>query len=292
MKIMIMTDMEGVAGILNYSDWVHPEGRFYAKGLRLLTEEVNAAIDGFSAAGAKELIVVDGHGAGGIDPEILDERAALARGRHEKVWPWGLDASFDGLAFVGQHAKAGTPFSHITHTQSFSYIDLSINGISIGEYGQLALCAWELRVPTILACGERALALEAELLSPGVITVSVKRGLLPDGLDDLDTDAYGRAKLSAEHQSPKRARKLIREGAIKAAEKLIRNPEAFRYPEIKPPYTRVCRFRRNGDAPPYETRDEHPDSIAGLMNLRIAAGPKLAKPHAPADADKPGGRGT
>ena len=127
------------------------------------------------------------------------------RGRSEQVWPWGLDTSFDGLAFVGQHAKAGTPFSHITHTQAFTYIDLRVNDISIGEYGQLALCASELHVPTILACGERALALEAESLTPGVVTVSVKRGLLPDGLDDVDADAYGRAKLSAEHQASEEA---------------------------------------------------------------------------------------
>lgn len=44
MKIMIMTDMEGVAGILNHDDWVQPSGRFYEKGIRLLTGEVNAAV--------------------------------------------------------------------------------------------------------------------------------------------------------------------------------------------------------------------------------------------------------
>ena len=89
MKILIMTNMEGVAGVLNHDDWVLPGGRFYAKGLRLLTEEVNAALEGFFSAGAEEILVVDGHGAGGIDPETLDERALLLRGRGENVWPWG-----------------------------------------------------------------------------------------------------------------------------------------------------------------------------------------------------------
>lgn len=37
MKILIMTDMEGVAGILNHADWVVPAGRSYDKGMRLLT---------------------------------------------------------------------------------------------------------------------------------------------------------------------------------------------------------------------------------------------------------------
>ncbi|NQT04128.1 MAG: M55 family metallopeptidase [Planctomycetes bacterium] len=267
MKIMIMTDMEGVAGILNFQDWVFPDGTYYDKGKRLLTEEVNAAVQGFFDGDAKEIVVVDGHGHGGIDPEILDERVQLSRGHEEKAWPWGLDKSFHGLAFVGQHAKAGTPYSHMTHTQCFDYVDLAVNGISIGEYGQLALCAMECGVPTILACGEEALAKEAEALTPGVITVAVKRGLLPDGLDDLDADAYGKAKLSAIHIAPKRARILIRDGARKAVMKLKEKPASFQYPKVKPPYVRTTRFRKTGDTPARSARCEQPDSIIALMNM-------------------------
>ncbi len=267
MKIMIMTDMEGVAGILNHDDWVMPEGRYYAKGQRFLTEEVNAAVGGFFEGGADDVVVVDGHGAGGLDPELLDERAMLSRGAPKPPYPWSLDDSFAGVAWVGQHAKAGTPYSHITHTQWFNYIDVSINGISIGEYGQVALCAMELGVPSILACGEKALTEEAEKLTPGVVTVAVKEGLLPDGLDELDTASYRNAKLSARHLSPKKARTLIYEGALQAIDKLKRQPESFQYPEIRPPYVCTTRFRRNGPKPACTRRDEHPDSLIALMNL-------------------------
>ena len=267
MKLLIMTDMEGVAGILNHDDWVMPEGRFYEKGMLLLTEEVNAAIEGFFNGGATEILVVDGHGAGGIDPTLLDARVALMRGVDQKVWPWGLDRSFDGLAFVGQHAKAGTPHSHITHTQWFNHIDMSLNGISIGEYGMLALCAMELDVPTILACGEEALAGEARELTPGVVGVGVKRGLLDDGLDHLDTDAYRKAKLSAVHLSPARAKEHIRSGALSAIHRLVEDPGAFRYPQLKLPYTRVVRLRSEAGRPPYTAHDTHVRSIIALMNL-------------------------
>ncbi len=267
MKIMIMTDMEGVAGVLNHDDWVLRPGRFYDKGVRLLTMEVNAAIDGLCAGGATEIVVVDGHGAGGIDPELLDERALLQRGWDENVWPLGLDRSFAGLAFVGQHAKAGTDYSHITHTQWFNYIDLAVNGVSIGEYGQLALCAMELGVPTILACGEEALAREAEALTPGVVTVAGKRGLLRDGLEHLDTDAYRAAKLSALHISPLRVREKIRAAARAAMEKLRATPGGFGYPEIRPPFVRLAKFRKRGEKPPFTSRDTHPDSIARLLSL-------------------------
>ena len=65
MKIYLMTDMEGCAGILNFKDWVFPEGRYYDKGKRLLTLEVNAVAEGFFAAGADEVLVADGHGRSG-----------------------------------------------------------------------------------------------------------------------------------------------------------------------------------------------------------------------------------
>ena len=275
MKILILTDMEGVAGVLNHDDWVVPGGRFYTKGMRLLTEEANAAVDGFFLAGADEVVVRDGHGFGGLDPEILDERALLSRGPAEHGWPAALNDTFDGIAFVGQHAKAGTPYSHITHTQWFNYIDLTVNGLSIGEYGQVAFCAKELGIPTILACGEEALCKEAEELTPGVITVSGKRGLMADGLDDLDTDAYRAAKLGALHKSPKVVRSLIREGAKAALQRLKETPDAFHYPMLTAPYKRTIRFRQEGDKAPYETTDEHPDSFFALMNTPIAPGPKI-----------------
>ncbi len=270
MKILIMTDMEGCAGILNFKDWISPAGRYYEKGKTFLTNEVNAAIDGFFEGGATEIIVVDGHGYGGIDPALLDERAVLRRGSGEKTWPWGLDRTFNGLAFVGQHAKAGTPFSHLTHTQNTNVIDCRINDLSIGEYGQLALCAMELGIPTILACGEKALAEEAEALTPGVVTVSVKKGLKPDdGHRNCTTEEYEAAKCSAEHLSPAMSCKLIREGAAKAINKLKKSPSSFKYPKLSPPYRMVIEFREyvGRDQPAYTKTNEHADSIIDLMSI-------------------------
>jgi D-aminopeptidase len=267
MKILIMCDMEGTAGVLNHDDWVMRSGCFYAKGLRLATAETNAAIDGFFAGGATGVLVVDGHGAGGIDPELLDARAELYRCGREARHPWMLDRTFAGLAFVGQHAKAGTPLSHITHTQWFDHLDMTVNGLSIGEYGQMALCAMELGVPTIFAAGEQALAEEAQALTPGVITAAVKRGVGEDGLDDWDMDRYRAAKLGAIHLAPARACTVIREGAERAARLLRESPAAFRYPDLRPPFTRVVRIRQRGENPPYTARDTHATSFIGLMNM-------------------------
>lgn len=73
MKIYIMTDMEGVCGVLNHDDWVMPSGRYYEEGKKLLTLEVNAAVEGFLSEGATQVLVVDGHGAGGLIPGSGDE---------------------------------------------------------------------------------------------------------------------------------------------------------------------------------------------------------------------------
>ena len=264
MKIMLMTDMEGCAGVLDFKNWVEPDGRHYAQGRRLLTCETNAAVEGLFAAGADEVLVVDGHGAGGIDPEALDPRAVLSRGHCDPVWPWGLDRSYAALGFVGQHAKAGTPYSHLTHTGTLQVIDERANGLSIGE---LALCAKELGVPVILACGEEALAREAEALTPGVVTAAVKRGLVDDnGCRDLSTEQYAVAKLGAAHLSPAKARELIKAAAMRAVAKLKDSPESFKFPELSPPYALVVGYRGIRGGAPFVGKASHPDSFIGLMN--------------------------
>lgn len=267
MKIMIVTDMEGVAGIRNHDDWVLPGGKCYVQGRRLLTLEVNAAVEGLSVGGATEITVLDGHGAGGIAPELLNSRARLISPEPgTPPYPFGLDSTFDGVCWVGQHAKAGTDYSHITHTGWFNVIDLQVNGISIGEYGEIALCALELGVPCILACGEAAFCREAEALTSGVVTVPVKWGLLPDGLDDLDTDQYRAAKLDARHLPPHTARRNIRAGALAAARKLRQDPAAFHFPDIHPPYEAVQHTRRWGERSPATERWTHSTSLIALFN--------------------------
>jgi len=262
-----MTDMEGCAGVLDFETWTTPQGRYFEDGKRLLTGEVNAAVEGLFEGGATEILVVDGHGAGGINPELLDPRVELMRGHDHPVWPWHLSESFDGFCCVGQHAKAGTPYSHLTHTQSCLYVDLSINDVSIGEYGQLALCAMELGVPCILACGENAFAAEAEALTPGVVAAGVKQGLLPDGLEDADYDTYRASKLGAIHLSPQRARERIRKAAHDAAQKLQQDPSSFTYPDMSPPYVYMARLRKFGDEPAHVCRGEHPSSIIAMINM-------------------------
>ena len=244
MRIMMCTDLEGVAGVSNFRDFCSPGDIYYEQAKRLLTEEVNAAVDGFFAGGADEITVVDGHGPGAINIELLDERAEYERGNRKPYCPWGLDEGYDATATIGQHAKSGTPYSHITHTGSFACYDLTINGFSIGEYGTFVLCGMELGIPSIFASGEEAFCREAEILTPGVVTAAVKRGLLPDDhRRGLTAKEYSMMKLSAHHMNPKAACKLIRERAEQAVRAYFENPAQFTFREFKPPYTVIREFR-------------------------------------------------
>src|SRR5439155_16921101 len=141
------------------------------------------------------------------------------------------------LAYVGQHAKAGTQFGHMTPTQGFSYLDLSINGFSIGEFGQMVMCASELGVRTIFGSSDEAFTKEAQALVPGIETVAVKWGVKPGTGDELNTEQYARYTASARHLSPTRARRLIREGALRAIRRA--GTEEFGLLPLAPPFERV-----------------------------------------------------
>lgn len=265
MRVYIQTDVEGVAGVLDVENWCTPQSRYYDVGKELLTAEVNACAEGLFAGGATSILVADGHGAGGINPRLLDSRVELQRG-WARGWPLGLEEGFDFVACVGQHAKAGTEFSHITHTQWFNWIDLTVNGVSVGEFGQFALCASELGIRYIFASGEEALAHEAQALIPGIETVAVKRGIQPGRGDDLDTEAYARFHLGAVHLHPQRACELIRRGAERALRRA--QTERFGIIPLNPPYKLTAVFR-GPKGRKTVAHASHPTSIAGLMNVPL-----------------------
>ena len=272
MKLCLMTDLEGVAGVLNFQDWTGPGKLHYDLAREFLTLEVNAAVDGFFAGGATEVVVVDGHGPGGLSVNLLDPRVDIQRGWVDGPWPLCVDSSFDAVAWVGQHAKAGTEYAHLAHTQSLAYLDESVNGVSIGEFGQLAMCASELGVRAIFASGDEALTKEAQALVPGIETVAVKRALCAAAAADLTQEEYARATASARHLHPVRARELIRAGAERAMQRA--KQEEFGIIPLACPFERVVKYRRSADRP-YITvqRMTHPTSFIAVMNMEAEAKP-------------------
>ena len=63
MKVYIVTDMEGISGIVRWEQ-ARPGTPDYYAALPLLVGEINAAVDGAFAGGASEVVVNDGHDGG------------------------------------------------------------------------------------------------------------------------------------------------------------------------------------------------------------------------------------
>jgi D-amino peptidase len=223
MKIFIMTDMEGVAGVGLFDDVV-PSGRHYAQSRRLLTQETNAAIEGAFAGGATEVVVADGHGGGGLNVEDLHPDARLLHGGNFPKPTFGLDKTYGALLMVGMHAMSGTADGHLNHTYSHTHIDyIKVNGIEIGEIGIFAMVAGALGVPTVFVSGDAAACREARTLLGNLETAAVKQGLNQDCALAL---------------SPRKARELIRTGA----EQAVRRRQDFKPFRLAPPYDFVKRY--------------------------------------------------
>ena len=269
MKLFVMTDMEGVAGVMNVDEYLAPDARYYETARRLLTRSVNAAVAGFADHGFDEILVADAHGWGAINLELLDERARLQRGWSQRLggnWPFDMDGSFDALAFVGQHAKAGTEFSHITHTGWWDRLDVSINGISVGEYGELVLVAGEVGVPVIFASGEKALCEEAEDLTPWVVTAAVKEGTVGGSGEDLTAEQYKHFHEGAIHLAPAVAERLIRERADEAGRRFAADRESFSLVDVQPPYTVITHRRPYAGKPARMIKVEGAQTLAEALN--------------------------
>jgi D-amino peptidase len=212
MRVLIMSDMEGVSGIV---DWQQVNGGapMYEEGRRLYTEEINAAVRGARAAGAREVVVVDCHGAGGgwnfnsLIPDLLDPGCDWVAHHTWTGYTELLEAGCDAALFVGMHAMAGTPDGVLSHTvSSEAWHNLWFNGLLVGETGINAALCGHWGCPVLLVTGDQATCGEARsLLGEGLTTVPVKQGL---------------GRFSARQIPPSRAREMIEAGARRALEDL------------------------------------------------------------------------
>lgn len=206
MKVYLMTDLEGVAGVYTWENREDESRENHERRMRQrrwLAAEVSAAADGFFAGGATEVIVNDGHGAGyTIDLDHVDPRVEVINGKERPFWLPYLDETCDATGIVGGHAKAGTPSGCLCHTMSGAIRNWTFNGVSMGEMGIQAAIAGHYGVPFLFVTGDAHACREMEELIPGVVSVPVKTGM---------------SRLSARHRAPARACDLIRDGARRAA---------------------------------------------------------------------------
>lgn len=262
MKVYIMTDMEGVAGIINSADYASPGNRYYEVARELTTLETNAAIEGVLEAGATEILVVDGHGPGAINPTLLHPEAKLLTGR-PVGYSFVCDDSFNAAMMVGQHAKTNTDGGHLCHTGSFAVEDLSINGVSVGEAGCNMLLAAHYGIPTVMLSGDEAACDEVRTLSPHIEVAPVKEGIKRGSASGLTAEENRLFNGAAVHLSPEKARQLIGEKARIGLER-VRQIKPFR---VEPPYELVSVLRPTESGGRMRTSRVTSDDLVKLLRM-------------------------
>ena len=178
-KVFMITDMEGVDGIFDSDLQCIPyKSPRYAESQKLLTDEVNAAVEGLLAGGATDVVVWDGHDSShNLSALDIHPKALLLVG--EPVSPTiELDRSYSAVIFVGQHAMAGASKAILSHSYSSEGIqNIWVNGKLVGEIGARTMLSGFFDIPVIMLAGDTAACAELRALVSGAECAEVKSGV-------------------------------------------------------------------------------------------------------------------
>ena len=159
MKLYIVADMEGVAGVVTQEQTTGSSVYFDAARMQY-TREVRAVCEAALEEGVEEIYINDFHGNGlNIIPDMLPKEAMVIRGTFRPCSGFDLlDKTFAGLILLGVHVRSASPNGVIPHTYT-PKISYEIFGQPVGEFDLLSLIAGANKVPTIMVSGD-SLAIE------------------------------------------------------------------------------------------------------------------------------------
>ena len=181
MRVYVSADIEGVAGVVSPLQ-CQPGNAEYERARRLMTQEVNAVIEGLAEAGATEIVVNDSHGPmTNLLPDELHAAADLILGKPKPMnMAAGLTGDFDLMFMVGHHSMAGRGGVLAHTTNGFAFREVRVNGRPCGEPAIYGLYAGELGVPVGLISGDDV---TRDVLRP------VARG--EEAVHDVEVEASG-----------------------------------------------------------------------------------------------------
>lgn len=159
MRVYVSCDMEGVAGVVR-PEQTNPDHAEYQVYRRLMTAEVNAAVEGALAAGVQEVLVNDGHHRGtNLVLEDLNPAAEVLSGHPKPQYmAAGMGPGFDAAFFVGYHAGAGTQDAILPHTYAPSRLVTAVrlNGAVQSEGSLNGYLCGAFDCPVVLFTGDSA----------------------------------------------------------------------------------------------------------------------------------------
>ena len=228
MKVYVVCDIEGVAGVVDFKKQCMEKGAYYQQAIRVATLELNALVDGLIDGGATEVYAWPGHGAfpGGIDFELIHPECKLVMHAGD-TGPAGVDGSFDAMVLHGFHGMAGAENGVLSHSFYPLTKNIWFDEAKIGEIAMNIYMFSEFDVPCIMVTGDQAAVDEAKTLIPNIECVPIKWGL-------QEIEKLGALTVrQAISLSPAKARENIRE----AAEKAIQRVGEFKPLRLKKPFT-------------------------------------------------------
>jgi D-amino peptidase len=161
-RVLLLHDMEGLSGQSDPRTFSYANGELYRQGQEYLIGDVNAVIDGLFAGGATAVDVVDGHGSGNPEPDILSDRLDPRARQVFRDEPFRQyvdlvePRAYDAVVVVGMHAKTGSA-GFASHTYTLG-IEFQLNGRPITETELVAYSFGRAGVPLIFASGDDRLA--------------------------------------------------------------------------------------------------------------------------------------
>jgi len=215
MKIYIVCDIEGTAGVVDFKNQCDFEGKYFQQAQRMATLELNAVIEGALEGGATEIYAWPGHGPfpGGIDVELVHPDCKLVMHAGD-AGPIGIDDSFDAMLLCGLHAMAGIENGVLAHSFMPLLTNMWINGLKIGEIGMNMAVFGQFNIPTVFISGDHAAVEEARQLVLEIEGAVVKWGL------EEKRKLGALSECAAISLAPEAARNVLREAARKAMDKV------------------------------------------------------------------------
>lgn len=179
MKIYISADIEGITGVTTWDETEKTHSDYNEFKIQM-NKEVKAACNGAISAGAKEILVKDGHDtAANLEHSLLPEEVTLHRGWQEDPMSMmsALDSSFDAALFIGYHSRGGSNRSPISHTL-MPYIEtIKINGVFASEFLINVYTAALYDVPVLFVSGDKGLCEDVNNVNSNIVTLAVKEGI-------------------------------------------------------------------------------------------------------------------
>jgi len=168
MKIYVVCDLEGVAGVVDFRKQCMENGAYYQQAINMATRELNALIEGAIEGGATEIFAWPGHGAfpGGINVEVLHPECKLVMHAGD-AGPVGYDESFDAMMLHGLHGMSGSG-GVLAHSFYPYPKNIWADNLKIGEIALNMAGFGEKDIPTVLVTGDTTAIEETKALVPGV----------------------------------------------------------------------------------------------------------------------------